>query len=396
MYNRFGSGHLMAAEAARKGCQAIWPDLVYQMTDSIRYTNPWGHRIYENVYPKAVKYWPESWDLIYFEKGPFVLVPRLFKLFDSINYRKVLRLFREFRPDVLISSHPFCASVASIAKEQAYPDLALVSIWTDFHLHRLFIQPNVDLFVVAHAELKREAIRQGADPAKVVDIGIPVDPKFAVDIDRTEARRSLGADPHLFTVTVVAGAFGVGRFDLMVKALREVPRPFQVLAVCGHNSAARQSLLKMDSSAANPLHVFGFVDNMEVFLAASDVVITKPGGLSASECMAMHVPMIVVDPMPGQEIGNVRFLKKAGVADVAVSSQDIQRVLTAYLDDPSRLERCRRQCRIFGRPRSALVLAELIRDRFCRAYPVISHGCDGPRCEQGEERGGGRGNGAPR
>jgi processive 1,2-diacylglycerol beta-glucosyltransferase len=235
----------------------------------------------------------------------------------------------------------------------------LFGVVTDFAVHALWIVKHVDCYYVATEEARRQLLRKGLPDGRIRVTGIPVDPVFSTsELPRT-ARRKLGLDRDLPTVLLLSGGFGVGPTVELMKSVRELKSPFQLLVVAGANEKMRKEASAAANSLPVPCKVYGFVNNMHELVDAADVVVSKPGGLTASEVTAKGRPLIVIDPIPGQEQRNCEILLESGAAMRLFETADLPYKLELLLGDPARLARLKESARRAGRPRAS---QEIVRD----------------------------------
>src|SRR6266850_2539949 len=170
----------------------------------------------------------------------------------------------------------------------------------------------VDLYCVAAEETKARLVARGATAENIVATGIPISARFSADSDRSSARKTLGLRDDLPIMLVLSGGFGMGPVAEILAELDKVPQPFQTVVVTGRNEELRRDLAAVDRK--HPTHVLGYASNMHELMGVADLIITKPGGLTSSEALAMGKPLFILNPIPGQEAANSDFLLERGAA----------------------------------------------------------------------------------
>jgi processive 1,2-diacylglycerol beta-glucosyltransferase len=234
-----------------------------------------------------------------------------------------------------------------------------VSVVTDFEAHALWMDACVDLYCVAAEETKARLVARGAVADDVVVTGIPISVKFSVKLNAKAARKSLGLRDDEPVLLVPSGGFGMGPVGAILAQLDKVKRPFQTMVVTGHNEELRRELAAQDRK--HPTHVLGFVTNMHELMAVADLIITKPGGLTSSEALALGKPLFILNPIPGQEAANSDFLLEHGAAAKANRVEDLPYRIEQLLGT-KKLAEMARAARALGRPNAARdVCAEVIR-----------------------------------
>jgi processive 1,2-diacylglycerol beta-glucosyltransferase len=230
---------------------------------------------------------------------------------------------------------------------------------TDFAVHSLWIVDRVTAYYVANEESRRHLLRNGKKPDDVTVTGIPIDPVFAARMAAEPARKALGIDPRLPAVLILSGGFGVGPTVELIAAFREATRPCQLVVVAGANEKLKKEAEAVAGTVGRPVKVFGFVNNIHELMDAADVVITKPGGLTSSEVLAKGKPMIIIDPIPGQEQRNCECLLEGGAALRLFDVHDAPYKVERLLGDAGRMEEMRKHAEALGRPHAG---RDIVRD----------------------------------
>lgn len=277
------------------------------------------------------------------------------ELYAPLLYKKLERFILRYDPDVVICTHIFAAGIMCHAREKGnIRRIPIIGINTDFAIHPYWEDANPDYLVLACSQMIRQAIKRGFDRRYLLPMGIPVHKKFCVKRDKALARSMLGIE-NKRTLLMIGGSMGFGRVEEGLKQLSSLSGEYQVLVVCGSNKALKK---RLDKESAPNRCVFGYVDNVEVFMDAADCVFTKPGGLTVSECIAKGLPMILTAPIPGVEERNMQFLLNNSMALVADGYLPLDDVLHTLLENPQRLEQMRRMQRLYGCENGGRALSE--------------------------------------
>jgi processive 1,2-diacylglycerol beta-glucosyltransferase len=333
-----GAGHNRAAEAVHESCRAYAPGVESEWIDSLRYTNRVFAKLYEKSYVWMAGYSPSLWGALYRQAGKnreHRAVEKVVELHDRLTYRKLMARVEEFRPDAVVCTHFLPASVV-LAKRLPVPVYVVI---TDFDAHRFWIHRKAAGTFVASEEVKVQLARQGYPAGRIRVTGIPIHPVFA-----QEAVRSPAAKPR---VLFMSGGFGMGHMEEALGRLLGLHVPFELTVVAGRNEPMRRRLEKL---AAGRAAVHGFVNNVHELMAASDLIVTKAGGLTVSECLARRLPMVLYSPIPGQEECNADHLLEHGCAVKARSLDVLDYKVLALLENPARLDMMSRACGAAARP----------------------------------------------
>lgn len=344
-----GSGHTQAALAIK---QALQKNYGYQalVIDFLSGGGKYLGKVVKSTYLRALRMFPEIWDYVYrYSNEPRYGEP-IKSVLQLASERYMSQIIRRYSPDVLVFTHPFPCGAAAGLKKDGKTAVPLVGVITDYAVHRFWEYPEVDHYCVATDELAAEVLSQGFGSA-VSSVGIPVR-------DMIRSRDDLPASPH--NVLVMGGGMGMGPNAEMVRALTALPG-ISVRAVCGKN-AHLYHLLKSSSLRPARLKVYGFTHRIPELMAEASLLVTKPGGLTASEALAAGLPMILVDVFGGQEEDNAAFLVENGVARLAHGIDELKEHVRDILSSPGTLAAMRERCLQLGKPEAAYAVADIIHD----------------------------------
>ena len=356
-----GAGHVRAAEALMKDFQSH-PAVAggdVQHWDILKYTNAVFRTIYSRVYLDLINRAPWLLGMVY--KGtdkPWK--EGVAQAFEKFNAGPFIEAFRAFQPDLVVCTHftpPNIISWLNTRRKGAlgggakiYPAIVV----TDLDLHAMWLTRSYSRYFVALEETRIYLQRMGIPEEQVTVSGIPVDPVFRVPKDKAQTRHALNLDPERFTLLISAGGFGVGPVEILLSELLTMKSPAQVVAIAGKSEELKARLEKIarKAPAGAPVRIFpiGFTRQMDDYMAAADLLISKPGGLTTSEAMARGLPMCVVNPIPGQEERNSDHLLEAGVAIKCNNPPTLGWKIENLIRNPDRLETLREKARAFGKP----------------------------------------------
>jgi processive 1,2-diacylglycerol beta-glucosyltransferase len=265
---------------------------------------------------------------------------------------------RRSRTDVLPAARGTSDALAGDPAPRPGP--FVVSIVTDFEAHALWMDPCVDLYCVAAEETRARLIARGVAAQQVLASGIPISLKFSTAPDSSAVRKTLGVRDDLPLLLVLSGGFGMGPVAKIVAAVDQVKQPFQAVVVTGKNEKLRRELATLDRR--HPVTVLGYASNMHELMAAADLIVTKPGGLTSSEVLAMGKPIFIVNPIPGQEAANSDFLLERGAAAKANRVEDLPYRIEQLLG-AKKLGEMAGAAKALGRPDAARVICQEVARR---------------------------------
>ncbi len=309
--------------------------------------------------------WAGAYNLFDTAWGHAVIQPAR-QLWNRTVAAKFLASLRASPPSAIVTTHFFPADVAATAKRAGWLKSPLIVVITDLAPHRFWLAPQADLFVVATPRTAEICEARGVPRERLRVIGIPVAPRFANVPSQADAVTRLGLDPSRRTVLLASGGMGVGPLPQLLRAmLGEVAEgavPTQFAVICGENRELAEQLHRQTRDAPAPVRVLGFVDNMPEWMAAADIMVTKAGGLTITEALAVGVPMVLTGNIPGQEQMNAEYAARHGAAVSAQQPIEAARLVAGLLRDAERLDALRRAARRLGRPDAANEIARLVLD----------------------------------
>jgi processive 1,2-diacylglycerol beta-glucosyltransferase len=329
-----GAGHLQAAAALEEAWRAGRPRDALERLDVLEFTSKFYRKVYTEGYVKFVERAPDLWGMFFKKTDDPALLRKLTRFRRSmarLSTAKFMSEVKRFKPGVVLCTHFLPLEIMGRLQAKT-PDprgALIVSVVTDFEAHALWMEPVVDLYCVAAEETKARLVARGVAAENVAVTGIPIAAKFAAPVNAAAVRRRLGLRDDLPVLLVLSGGFGMGPVAEILREMNKLTMPVQIVVVCGRNEELRRELAVLERR--HPTHVLGFVTNMQDLMAVSSLVITKPGGLTTSEALAMGRPLFVLNPIPGQEAANSDFLLEHGAAAKANRVEDL----------PFRLEKLR-------------------------------------------------------
>src|SRR3954465_12850526 len=312
-----GAGHVQAAAPGEEAPRTLRPKDALQRLDLVSHTPRLYRKVYVDGYVKIVEHAPELYAHVFKKTDNPALVKKLTgfrRTLAHLTTNKFVTQLRKFRPDAVLCTHYLPLEILAHLRAKAKQPLSpmTVSIITDFEAHALWMEAGVDLYCVAADETKARLVARGAPDDRVVVTGIPISAKFTSAVDPAIVRKRMGLRDDLPVLLVLGGGFGLGPVGQIIAEINKLPQIVQVVVVCGRNEELRRELSIQERR--QPTHILGFVNNMQDLMAVADVVISKPGGLTTSEALAMGKPIFVLNPIPGQEAANSDFLLEHGAA----------------------------------------------------------------------------------
>jgi processive 1,2-diacylglycerol beta-glucosyltransferase len=358
-----GAGHVRAAQALEKAFIARG-DCDVEHIDAIDYVSKLFQRAYDKSYISIVRRAPDLMGVVYERTDQPWQHPRRRLTLDRLNSQPMIRLLKRVQPDLCVATHFLPAEIIAwlIAKKKLRAKNAIVV--TDYDVHAMWLCRTVGRYYLAIPEAAEYLAGIGV-PREIVRVtGIPIDPLFAVPLDRATARSALNLDAKSPVLLLAAGGYGIGPLEQLVRDLLALQKPWQLVAIAGKSEKMKKRLDEIARAAGSlangspRLVPVGFTTQMDQYMAAADLLVGKAGGLTTSEALARHLPMALIEPIPGQEFRNADHLLEAGAAIRCNNLPAAAWKIAKLLDDPARMEKIRNAAAQLARPNAAADIAE--------------------------------------
>ncbi len=354
-----GHGHHQTAKAvveyfkANENVECRFLDVVDNISPVLAESLQKGYLLSTKVTPRA---YGTIYDII--DRREHSHYSGLSQLIKSLLNKKLLKYIKQFDPDVIVATHVI-SSIAISYLRRKYPIRAkTIAVVTDFTFHPYWELSEMDYYVTASELLNFQAAKKGFSTDKVLPFGIPIAPRFATSLSQAEARARLGLGEG-FTILLMMGSMGYGNDTFhAIRSLDRMKEKFQLIIVCGNNKKLKE---RIDATNKRKTIIsYGFTNEVSTLMDAADCIITKPGGLSTSEALAKNLPIIMMDPIPGQEDRNKEFMLNNGLALSISDTFPITEAVYQLIHYDYKLEMLKRNMKYVAKPNSAQALGDFI------------------------------------
>jgi processive 1,2-diacylglycerol beta-glucosyltransferase len=277
---------------------------------------------------------------------------------EKLNLKRFVKFLQSEPWDLVINTHFLPAEIIASLRKKGKLDVPQVTVTTDFETHRLWVNQPCDHYFTATEEGSLYLQSWGVPPGDTTPSGIPIHPVFSEPKERAACLEHIGLRGDRPVVLQLAGGFGVGPIEKIYSALLSVEEPLEIMVVAGRNQKAKTQLEKVKTPSRHNVKIFGFTDKIDELMAAADLVLSKPGGLTTSETLARGAAMVIVNPIPGQETRNSDFLLESGAAIKVNNIATLAHKVASLVRDRDRLEQLKANARRAGRPRAAFSVVE--------------------------------------
>jgi len=346
-----GGGHLRAAEALKECLELKYLDSKSIIIDTMKYINPLVDKLIIGSYLSAVKKTPAIYKKIYELSDSGVNINNISKSVNKFLSFRIKKLIDEFKPSVIVCTHPFPVQMLSNLKKKGQVTVPIVAVVTDYAVHLLWTFDCIDAFVVAHDLLKLEAIDKGFSGDIIYPLGIPVSNNFLRKRDKPTIFKELNLEEKL-TVLIMGGSLGFGEVRDVFQALLRSEKDLQIIAITGQNQKLKKQLEKYSINTGKSVKILSYTEKVSDIMDVSDLIITKPGGMTITESLVKELPIVIMSPIPGQEEKNAQFLLANGAAIRITQNDNVESVLSQIIDDPSRVLHMKEKARLLAKPNS--------------------------------------------
>ncbi|HDA5508535.1 TPA: diglucosyl diacylglycerol synthase [Staphylococcus aureus] len=328
----FGNGHMQVTQSIVNQLNDMNLDHLSVIEhDLFMEAHPILTSICKKWYINSFKYFRNMYKGFYYSRPD--KLDKCFYKYYGLN--KLINLLIKEKPDLILLTFP--TPVMSVLTEQFNINIPVATVMTDYRLHKNWITPYSTRYYVATKETKQDFIDVGIDPSTVKVTGIPIDNKFETPINQKQWLIDNNLDPDKQTILMSAGAFGVSKgFDTMITDILAKSANAQVVMICGKNKELKRSLTAKFKSNENVL-ILGYTKHMNEWMASSQLMITKPGGITITEGFARCIPMIFLNPAPGQELENALYFEEKGFGKIADTPEEAIKIVASLTNGNEQL-----------------------------------------------------------
>ena len=365
-YASYGGGHLNAAKSIYEYILNNYENNHIELIDCMKYVNKTVEKVTTTAYREAAKKAPWVWGRIYndSQKGPLA---HLSTRSNKIMAIKLLKLLREKKPDLIISTHPFSSQMCTYLKRKGKVSAKIATIMTDFAPHDQWLvgSESTDYFFVANDKMKDYLMKKNIADKKIFVTGIPLSGRFLQKYDRKEILDNYQLEDGKRNILFFGGGeFGLGKsrtfeiLDSLIKASKDM----QMIAIAGKNEKMKTKFDEIveKSDATKRVKVLSFTNQVPELMSISDLVVTKPGGMTTTESLASGLPMIIINPIPGQEEENAEFLEGKGVGIWIKKDDNVSEILTNLFSHPNKLNEMKNNAILLGHPNSTKDICDIL------------------------------------
>lgn len=355
LYASIGGGHFKAAEGIKNYILSNHKNCTIEMIDALKYTNKVVDKIVIKSYVNMARYSPKMWGEIYKFSEKQYSAANFSNAVQKILSNKLLTLLEEEKPDSIISTHPFITEMVASLKKRSKINTELNVIMTDYASHKFWeLKPEyVNRYFVANEEMKASLTFNGISKDKIFVTGIPVSPAFLQKYNKEEVLKEFNLDKNKKTILLFGGGeYGLSNVKGFLDSLLSLKEEIQVVAIAGKNVRTQKTFKKVANEHNKKVIVLGYTTKIPELMSIADFVISKPGGLTTTEILVSNVPFIIINPIPGQEEENARFLLNNGAAIRLYDVEKAAPFLEQFFKDEERIYHMKAMQKKIAKPNS--------------------------------------------
>ena len=364
-YASYGGGHLSAAKSVESVINEKYPDYETKLVDCMKYVNKGIEKITTAAYRGMAKKAPWAWGKIYnaSQKG---VMAHISTRSNAMMAVKLLKLLRSENPDIVISAHPFSSQMCAYLKRKGKINFPLATIMTDFAPHDQWLVGHeyTEFFFVAHDKMRNYLISKGIDESKVFATGIPISIRFTKEYNRAEILKEFNLKDNKKTILFFGGwnsGSAQARTLKIFDALANYSSNLQVVAISARNKKLQEGYEKIvkEKNLEN-VTILDYTTKVPELMSIANLVVAKPGGLTTSESLAMNLPMIIINPIAGQEEENAEFLEEKGIGIWMRKDDNIKEKIENLLSDTEKLANMKECTKILAHKLSSYDIIDIV------------------------------------
>ncbi len=354
-----GGGHGRAADAIKESILNHEPDSEVIIMDTIKYISPLLDKLVVGTYLQSLKHYPSFYKYLYKHSdmdGKFVKPSAIGN--DYIT-KHLYPTVEEFDPDIIISTHPFTAQMLSILRGKFGWQKASLVVMTDYACHSFWIYHHIDAYVVSNEDMVKELILKGRNKDMIFPYGIPISKKSNFLESKEETHKIYHLDSSRKLVTIMGGSLGLGDITGIVEEVAQINLDVQIIVLTGNNEKLFQSVSEIAMTSDKDIYPLGYCDGINNILSITDLLITKPGGLTITESFIAGTPLAIYSAIPGQEVQNADYLLRHNLAIDLKTGKNCGPLLEEILSNDEKLEEMKIRSKSYAKPDAADLIYSL-------------------------------------
>jgi len=354
------SGHKSASLAVEKAIKQQEANAVVSNLNALDYTNPITASIVNYIYMHTIQRMPFIWRYLYDNQKFIKSTEKTKAVIHRSNAPKLKMILDKFNPGVIACSQAYPCGIIADLKKFYNLNIPLVAILTDYVPHSYWIYDTVNYYIVPSEDIKKRLVEKGVAPERIKPLGIPIDPKFNLTLNKEEIKLKLGLKTGVPVILIMGGSHGLGPLKQVIDQLDTSDFDFQEIVVTGINKKLYKYLSQRLDRFKKNIKLYEYADNVNELMHASDIIITKPGGVTVSEALTMGLPMLILKPIPGQEDNNAIYLTKHGAAIKVNKPKKVKETIEDLFSNSQKLKELSLAALNMSKPQASTDIADFL------------------------------------
>ena len=361
-----GAGHNKAAKAVAEAIKRKYPVNKVNVIDFMSTETAYMNSLVKDIYLKMLDYVPNLYEFFYKFTASSTKTSKAQTLFAHAMRKDMRALIEKYEADIIICTHPFPSAAASSLKQSGGLDIPLATVMTDFCMHQFWVNKNTDVYFTATEQIKQALMSENISQDKIFATGIPIGYKFRQPYDRQALLEKFKLDGSKPIILMMGGGLGMGGVKDALLQIEKLQKQLQILVVTGANVSLWSEINEyaQTQQSKHKIIVWGYSHNIQELMAVSTFLISKPGALTISEALAMELPMVLHNPIPGPEADNAKFIAGQGAAVWVKHEDTMDAVVRELLSDATILPQLRKGAQKLRKPLAADDVADTIAAKF--------------------------------
>ncbi|MBN4074349.1 glycosyltransferase [bacterium AH-315-E09] len=356
-----GFGHDKAAETIKSKIEEKDMNIQVEIIDFMDIIQPSISKLIKRSYLKMIHTLPSWYSLIY---SATKNIKYQNKAIDIANYhmnKKIVELLRKSKPDMILFVNPLPSSIIPSLMKKGRIAIRKATLITDYAMHKGWLNDEIDCYFVGRKELEEGILRASTNKPDIHITGIPVEDKFMMTVSKKDIAWKYELNVETPTILVMGGGLGLGSIKKTIMMIDEIDSPMQTIVLAGRNEKLQKVLSEIEFRDDHAVRILGFCDNVHELMSIADVLISKSGGLTMTEATCKKLPVLIIDPIPGQEVINAKYFDRLGTAKYVDDIKDLKlEIINLIFVNPKRREKMAKMCEEVMQPEAANEISEII------------------------------------
>lgn len=361
LHGQPGMGHLITAMALIEVFSKKYPEVEIKNIDAFDFLYGAVRCGYPYFYNHIVANVPFLFKIFYNSYNNKLIQKILEKVtLFFVKKSQFISFIKDFSPDFILATNPLPLQLVSLIEEKKIIDILSANVCTDFGFHSLWHSPDINYYFVANEEIKKSLLDHKVDLDKIKITGIPVRPIFNLWLDRQKILESLNFNYSQPVLLIIGGQLKYKELLKVILGIKEKNSLAQFIVIAGRDKKLQKKLEDSELKITANVRIFGLVNDMEKFMTAGDLTLSKTGGSTTAECLVKGLPMIVYKTIPGQEEDNVNYLVDNNAGIKVKSIREIIEAVADLFSQPDKLAKMKENCLKIQKPNASEDIADFV------------------------------------